>query len=55
MPSKPVYNWPIRMAFRTWGKKPAGYRLPGLSIGAMGRYPDGTRVWSFCLEGLLAN
>jgi hypothetical protein len=55
MPTSPTAVAPIRMSFRSFNKKPNKARLPGLAIGVMGRYPNGTRIWSFTLEGLLAN
>jgi hypothetical protein len=57
MPSsqRPKYDWPIRMRFVTYNKKPSAARLPGLSLGPWGRFDNGTRVFQFTLDGLLAN
>lgn len=57
MPShqRPKYDWPIAMSFKSINRKPRAADWPGLHIGVMGRYPNGTRIWHFTLDGLLAN
>ena len=50
---KPKYDWPIRLSFVTYGKKPSRARLPGLEIVVWGY--GRPRAWRFVLDGLLAN
>lgn len=53
---KPPDLTEARIHFTKWGKKPAAYRLPGLDIITTGRDKQGKPVvWSFALDGLLAN
>lgn len=46
-----------RAAFTRYGKKPSKADLPGLDTNGLvcGKYPNGGRIWRFCLDNLLAN
>lgn len=57
MPSPARVTWPVHIQLVSHGKKPRKADWPGLDTAGLvcGKYPNGRKVWRFCLDNLLAN